>query len=364
MARKWALANVLIVRVRSLFITLRRRIDIMADPTREQLRQLHGAFGEFWDTMPWRALDDLDVVAVEHPSGRYTGYCSVLGSAFREYGLAVFIGDEGLAGYLDLVNEEVEAESPEGFDRMNALLAVRGDRESLSESERAAMRRARLRYRGRGTWPIFRSLRPGYLPWRLDEDEAVFLAAALGNMTDVASRVSSGDLVLHGEDDPDLMLMRVFRDGVWSDRWKKYPAPVTSAPVPEYHDPERLRRVNLSVPRGSAVWEVGVFYVHTSVQEERGNRPYFPTMALAVDRSTSLIVGMKLLGASPSHEERRDALMEMLENADVLPSLVVVDSAETARLAWPILYETGVELTLESTPGIYDARSTFEALKE
>ena len=70
-------------------------------------------------------------------------------------------------------------------------------------------------------------------------------------------------------------------------------------------------------------------------------------MALAVDRSTSLIVGMKLLGASPSYEERRDALMEMLENADVLPSLAVADSAETARLAWPILYETEVELTLD-----------------
>ena len=73
----------------------------MADPTREQLRQLHGAFGEFWGIRPWQALDDLDVVAVEHPSGHYTGYCSVLGSGFREYGLAVFIGDEGLDGYLD-----------------------------------------------------------------------------------------------------------------------------------------------------------------------------------------------------------------------------------------------------------------------
>ena len=129
----------------------------MADPTREQLRQLHRAFGEYWDTSPWQALDDLDVVAVEHPSGRYTGYCSVLGSAYRE---------------------------------------------SLSESERAAMRRAGLRYRGGCAWPIFRSLRPGYLPCRLEEDEAVFLAAALDNMTDVASKVSSGDLVLHNDSRP------------------------------------------------------------------------------------------------------------------------------------------------------------------
>jgi len=330
----------------------------MAAPTREQLRQLHGAFGKYWDSSPWQAVDDLDVVAVEHPSGRYTGYCSVLGSAYREYGLAVFIGDEGLAGYLDLVNDEVEPESPEGFDRMNALLAVRGERESLTESEQAAMRRAGLRYRGRGMWPIFRSLRPGYLPWRLEEDEAVFLTAALENMTDVASRVSSGDLVL--QEDPDLMLMRVFSDGTGVDRWKKHPEPETSVPAPDYHDPERLSRVSLSKPTGSAVWELGVFYLHTTVQDERGSRPYFPTMALAVDRSTSLIVGMKMLGASPSYEERRDALVELLENADALPSLAVVDSVETAMLALPLLYEVGVELNVDVTPGIYDARSLFE----
>jgi len=339
-----------------------RRIHIMAVPTRTQLRELYSAFGRYFDAKPWEALDDLDVVAVEHPSGRYTGYCSVLGSAYREYGLAVFIGDEGLAGYLDLVNDEVEPESSEGFDRMNALLAVRGDRENLSEIERAAMRRAGLRYRGRGTWPLFRNLRPGYVPWRLEEDEAVFLTAALDNMTDVASRVSSGDLVL--QEDPDLMLMRVFSDGTWVDRWEQFPEPETVAPAPEYHDPEHLRRLGLSVPRGSAVWEIGVFYVHTAVQDERGGRPYFPTMALAVDSSTSLIVGMKLLGASPSYEERRDALMEILENADVLPSLVVVDSVETAMLALPLLNETGIELILEATPGIYDARSDFESFTD
>ena len=87
-------------------------------------------------------------------------------------------------------------------------------------------------------------------------------------------------------------------------------------------------------------------------------------MALAVDSSTSLIEGMKLLGASPSYEERRDALVEMLENADVLPSLVVVDSVETAMLALPLLNETGIELIQEATPGIYDARSDFESFTD
>jgi len=47
-------------------------------------------------------------------------------------------------------------------------------------------------------------------------------------------------------------------------------------------------------------------------------------------------------------------------NADALPSLVVAESIETAMLALPLLYEAGVELHVDVTPGIYDARSTFE----
>ena len=218
------------------------RTDILVGPTREQLRELHDAFGSYCDANPWGVLDDIDLVAVRHPSGRYTGYCSVLGSAYGEYGLAVFIGDDGLDGYMEMVDEGLEAESPESLDRLNALLAVRGDRESLSESERAAMRRAGLRYRGRSAWPIFRSLKPGYVPWQLDEDEAVFLAAALGNMTDVASRVASGNLALPGTEDSDVMLTRVLRDEAWIDLWEKYPEPAVSAPAPDYHDSERLRR--------------------------------------------------------------------------------------------------------------------------
>ena len=60
----------------------------------------------------------------------------MLGSALGEHGLAASRADDGLVGFMKLVNEEADAESPDGFDRTNALLAVRGDRESLSESER------------------------------------------------------------------------------------------------------------------------------------------------------------------------------------------------------------------------------------
>ena len=72
----------------------------MHEPTHEQWLDLHQEFREFCQAAPWRWFDDADLLAVEHPSGEYMGYCVVLGSGAMEYGLAVYKGDDGLAGYL------------------------------------------------------------------------------------------------------------------------------------------------------------------------------------------------------------------------------------------------------------------------
>ena len=54
------------------------------------------------------------------------------------------------------------------------------------------MRELGLRYRGRGRWPIFRSVIPGHWPWYLSGDEARFLTVALDNVRDVAERIGQG----------------------------------------------------------------------------------------------------------------------------------------------------------------------------
>ena len=80
----------------------------------------------------------------------------------------------------------------EALERGLALSAVLGDREELGNGERKAMRELGLRYRGRGRWPVFRSVIPGHWPWYLGGDEARFLTVALDNVRDVAERIGRG----------------------------------------------------------------------------------------------------------------------------------------------------------------------------
>jgi hypothetical protein len=247
----------------------------------------------------WDWLDDSDVLAVEHPSGEYRGYCIVMGSGGLAYGLAVYIGDAGLAGYLTLMTGEVDPESLDALDHTNALSAMLADREHLETKDRATIRELGLKYRGRGRWPLFRRTIPGYLPWHLDADEAVFLTMALRNVMDMASKAASGETVLHSESGPSLVLTRVFRGGAWQDQWEPFELPQPPAPVP-YPDAERLQRLAQSKSKGPEVWELAFFYLPTPMQEEKGERPYLPMTAPADSscRMRSLLQHRRLLACS------------------------------------------------------------------
>ncbi len=328
----------------------------MKEPTRAQWREMHVAFSEFCRAEPWDTLDDTDVIIIEHPSGQYMGYCTIMGASEMEYGLTVFMGDKGLAAYLELALEEP---GPRMFDRMNALIATLGDRKELDARERAAMRRLGLRYRGRDKWPIFRSLKSGFLPWRLNEDETLFMTAALRNVVDVVSRIAAGELSLYRYDDPDRALVRILREGVWRDQWERLMMPDSPAPTPYYTHPERLRRIARTKPREASIWEVGISYIHASIQEERESRPYFPTVALIVDSASSLVLGVKALGASPSGEERQNALVELLESVDSLPSEIVVDSEEIALLVASVALQLDIGLSAGRTPALDAARESL-----
>ena len=333
----------------------------MTEPTTEQWRDLHASFREFCMATPWQWLDDTDAIAIEHPSGEYTGYCAVMGGGGHEYGLAVLVGDEGLSAYMALMTGEVEPESADALLRMNALSAILADREHLDARDRAIIRKLGLTYRGRGRWPLFRATTPGFAPWYLDADGAAFLTTAIGNVMNVVSRVASGELAPYSDTDPSLILTRVFREGEWHDEWRLFKPPPPPAALPAYPDSERLRRLAQSKQMGQWVCELSIFHLPAPIQEKRGARPYLPTVGLAVDSVTGLILSTKALGADPPVTDRQGLLVELLETADSLPSEIVVDAAATARLVEPVTDIVGVRLSTGPTPALDEAKDALMA---
>ena len=331
----------------------------MPGPTTSEWRDLHESFREYCRAEPWQWFNDRDVLAVEHPSRGYTGYCVVMGSGGMEYGLAVYIGDDGLASYLAFMTGEVGPDSPDAIDRMRAVSALLADRGGLSDTDRATIRELGLKYRGRGRWPLFRSTVPGYMPWYLDSEEAVFLTTALRNVVEVAAGVADGSLDLYSEDDPGLVLTRVLRDDAWHNRWETLRPPPPPANAPDYPDLERLGRIARSNSRRAGTWELSKFYVHSAIQGEKGERPYLPTMVFAVDRDSSFILSTDLLGESPSPLEQQDSFVGTIESAGWLPAEVATDSNSTAQLIESITTALDIELFVGSTPALDKAKAAL-----
>ena len=279
-----------------------------ASPTPELWQELHTAFRLYCDARPWEQLANEDVLVVNDPLGHYKGYCVALGDGGTAYGLGVYLGDRGLLNYLTTMTAEEEPEGVELLERGLALTALLGDREELANEERKGMRELGLRYRGRGRWPLFRSARPGYWPWYVNSDEARFLTIALDNVRDVAQRIAQGEFDLYASRDPGEVLVRELRGSVWRDQWELLLPPVL--PVADVRaDVERLQLIGQSTPTGSAVWEVTASYIPTGVQDQRGERPYLPTLVMAVERSSELILTVRMLGPVPSATEKQEPML-------------------------------------------------------
>ena len=82
--------------------------NAVPEPNAEQWLELHEAFREYCGLYPWANFDDTDLVAVEIPGREEKGYCIVLGSGGIEQGLAVYRGDDGLAGFLAVMSGLVD----------------------------------------------------------------------------------------------------------------------------------------------------------------------------------------------------------------------------------------------------------------
>ena len=319
------------------------------EPTSQQWLALHHAFRRYCEVRPWERLGNEDVLVVDDPLGRFKGYCVALGDGGVAYGLGIYLGDRGLLNYLATMTEEEEPAGAEALEKSLALSAVLGDREELGDGERKVMRDLGLRYRGRGRWPVFRSVIPGHWPWYLNGDEARFLTVALDNVRDVAERIEQGTLDLYAGRDPSEVLARSLRGGVWRDEWEALRPP--ALPVEEYPvDTHRLQSISRSTPVGSAVWEVSASYIPTGMQDGRNTRPYLPTLVMVVEGSSGLILTVRMLGRVPAVAEKQEPVLQLLERADRLPGAVVCDREATAALLEPVTGALDIGLYVGPTP--------------
>jgi len=261
------------------------------DTRLEDYRRLYAAAVAVRDLAPWRFMCETDIFGVQNPEDGAMGFVSVMGQRGEHLAVAVYLGSEGLYGFLDLTQQASPPTVQQIFE-IPELQASFEDRGLLRKDEIRTIQELGLRFRGRNAWPHFKSFRPGFMPWILEPGEVRFLACALEQLTDVAPRFMRT---------PDLLAPRSLGDFLVRVRSGKAPAHTWHDSIMHVDLPEpqqiHMRVAGASMnkvrrlPRDEASLEIDLVALPATIQE-KGKRPFYPYALLALNCRT----GTAMLG--------------------------------------------------------------------
>lgn len=302
----------------------------------EAWQELYAAAGRVSDLGPWKWMSEMDVFGIQVPSTAELVFASVMGELGEHYAVAAYRGASALYSFLAMT---VDQDSPpESVLEVPMIQASFGGRNELRKEDHEIIKRLGLRFRGANAWPAFRSYRPGYLPWFLEDDEIEVLRLILEQVLDVAPRVKD-DPALVNASDSHTFLVRVQRaqPPTWEDQRMDIMPPEPER-IESFIDPKLIDKVRSS-PKSRSNIELDLFLVPTPVREGEG-RPLLPYMLLSVDARNGVIIGQSLLTADPSLQVMwsgvpQRVLGQLLE-AGRLPSEITVRSGVLPDLLRPL----------------------------
>lgn len=315
-------------------------------PSREEWQRLYNVAVKFKKLKCWNWMYDNDLFGVQNPDDGEIGYCCILGNLGEVFAINVYLGTEGLEGYLKMQSGEIGETDPDVLHSQKCLMASFEDRDYLQKKDLQLIKKLGLRFRGRKEWPMFRSYRPGYFPWFLTKKEVLFLTTAIEQSINVALRLRKDEGLLRspGGDEYLIRVPDKTEDIIrWEDRWIK-PAPGEKTRVfDDRVDEVRIQKIKREAVRTDAIWEMEIAFSPTPVREKK-ERPYFPRMLAVVDHLSMMALDFYMFEISSDASEFRNHFLSFLENNGVLPREILIRKDETLQLIAPIVSRLKIQV--------------------
>lgn len=325
----------------------------------DEAEQLYQSAMRVKELAPWTWMDETDIFGVQNPDTDELGFVSVMGMAGEHFAIAIYQGAEGLYGFWDLESQDTIT-NPQQLLEIPQLQASFEDRGLLDKQDRDAIKKIGLKFRGAHAWPMFRSYRPGFLPWFVTAEESRFLTYALAQTLEVAPRVKADPDIIHAQNDEDdeSYLVRVQRQQGdrldWEDQMMRVPPP-EPARVPVILDIEVLSQLK-RLPQHNLELQIDVLGMPTPIGE-KGERPYLPYLLMLADGRSGLIQSFEMMKPEPSLAEMRAKipmiLADGLVQAGGVPREIRVRSDSLLHLLGPLAKSLNVKLKrAEDLPSI------------
>ncbi len=301
-------------------------------PTTAEWKRLYELAAELKKLAPWQWMDETEIFGVENPNTKEIGFVSPMGMLGEHLSIGVYLGAEGLYGFWDFQEAGLEAE-PFALFEIPQLQVSFEDREQIEKQDRDLIKKLDLKFRGSQNYPLFRSIRPGFMPWFITSEEARMLIYAIEQTLEVAPRVRENPNILIDENDTEneVCLVRVAeKQGkklVWRDEMREIPPPEKEFTIKV---PQTLVDELKAFPQAkNFVLEIDLFYAPTPVGE-KGKRPYIPKMLMLADGRNGMIAGFQLIqpkeDALENYAEIGSHVFESLQNLNARPQEIHVAS--------------------------------------
>ena len=319
----------------------------------DQLKEWHKLYDaamELKKEAPWQWMVEQDLFAVQDPDTDELGFVSVMGQLGEHLSITVYRGAEGLYRFWDLVYDDTNI-SPEKLFTIPQLQVSFENRNFLKKQDLEIINKLGLRFRGKQSWPMFRSFQPGFVPWFLEPDEIRFLNHVLEQTLDISLRFRKDLSLLELVNDYEYLVRVPVRKNNrirWHDSIKTI-LPPESMPITLSVDSEVINKLK-SISPSDSVAELDFFLAPIPLQENY-TRPYFPYLLLLVEADSGAILVHELLPPLPSLESMwglvPEKVLEGLAKISLRPQRILIRSHQLYEFL--LSFNDELDLSLEQS---------------
>ncbi|MCC6589131.1 MAG: hypothetical protein IT168_20715 [Bryobacterales bacterium] len=305
--------------------------------TRATAARLAELATEVGKAAPWLKTEETDLVLVADDDGQVHAV-SVMGFLGEFRAVALYVGP---VGYRFFERMHMSGETPDmdlftGYQHsVRVEFAARSD---IEKEDRELLKElAPEVLKGRGSVPVFRTVRPGYMAWFITEEEGRLLALGLSGLLYL---LSQGGIPSCGG--PPFPLV-TWKDGIAVVLRGQPPRAAEAVGVPVF-DEDRIGKIKASHRTSKSPLIVDHFYSPTPIGQ-RNERKMAMRTTVALDGQTGMALAPKVSGPTERTEDLlADTLLTAIEQMGRIPAITMVRTDEYARMLLPLASKLGTRL--------------------
>ena len=335
-------------------------------PSFQSIRALYQRAAQVHMRAPWNDLQEGDLVVFQEPVANEQCFCSVMGALGEMRMFQAYVGASSYFWFREL-HDGGQVVVGDFYAYQRSVFVQYVPIKELDATDRELLK-AMQHPLAKGTVaPIFRTIRPGYHPWYVTENEARILTAALEAVLALCDLMDK-DPDLDPWDTADIypfVKLEEAKDGrqAYLVSEVEAPRPTLTMPAPPVPD---TRRIQIIIDRklpSKGILEVDHFYTLSMIGEKHARKACM-RIALAIEAKTALALPPQVSTPEESTGEILQRLvLGAIEASAAIPSKIYVRDREYKSLLAPLARALDFEIAVKkSLPALDFCKSEMQAM--